>query len=270
MRVRSARHPAVTFGMGLACLLFLSSAGFADPYDAYAGNIHVGAFQIRDVTHTDSVTNLDGRGRQSFGFRGNPALSLGLDFRVLADGIRITELGMWDDHVMDLRTLETEQVLLSPHYISVWDLDTLELLARVETQPGTGDLRGDYRYFELTEPLELPRGTEFTVTVYYGVDNEDSNGNSGRVDQDFEPKPTFDDGGGALAGIGGGRFGDGSDFPTIPDTGPFNRYHSGSFRYSVTHTVPEPGLWLMFLAGTAGIGWACRRRKSAAWRRRTP
>ena len=191
-------------------------------------------------------------------------MTIGLDFRVLADLICITELGVWDDNVMDLKTLATQQVLLSPHYISVWDLNTLELLARVETRPGTGDYRGDYRYFELAEPLELPRGTEFTVGVLYGVDNEDSNGNSGRADQDFEPTPTFDNGGGALAGMGGGRYGLGPDLPSILDTGPYDRYHSGSFRYCVVHTVPEPGLWLMFLAGTAGVGWACRRRKKVA------
>jgi hypothetical protein len=268
--MRIVRHLAATAGMGLACLLFLSSTGFADSYDAYTGNIHAGAFQIRDVSHVDARTNLDGRGRQTLGYRGNPAMTLGLDFRVLADLIYITELGVWDDNVMDLRTLETQQVLLSPHYLSVWDLNTLELLAWVETQPGTGDLRGDYRYFELAEPLELPRGTEFSVAVYYGVDNEDSNGNSGRVDQDFEATPTFDDGGGALAGIGGGRYGHGPDLPSIPDTGPSHRYHSGSFRYRVVQAVPEPGLWLMLLAGTSGVGWACRRRKSAAWRRRAP
>jgi hypothetical protein len=250
--------------MALACLLFLSSTGFADSYDAYTGNIQAGAFQIRDVTHVDALTNLDGRGRQCLGYRGNPALTIGLDFEVLADFIHITELGIWDDNVMDLNTLEKQQVLLSPHYISIWDLNTLELLARVETQPGTGDLRGDYRYFELAEPLELPQGTEFTVGVYYGVDNEDSNGNSGRVDQDLEPTPTFNDGGGALAGIGGGRYGDGPDLPSIPDTGPPNRYHSASFRYAVVYTVPEPGLWLMLLAGAAAVGWASRRRRKVA------
>lgn len=260
MRGSTGRHLAATSGMGLACLLFLSSTGFADSYDAYAGNIGVGVFQVRDVTHVDAVTNLDGRGRQTLGFGGSPAMTLGLDFRVLADVVCITELGMWDDAVMDLRTFETQQVLSSPHYISIWDLSTLELLARVETRPGTGDLRGDYRYFELAEPLELPRGTDFTVCVLYGVDNEDSNGNSGQVGQDYEPTPTFYSGGGALAGIGGGRYGLGADLPSIPDSGPYNRYHSGSFRYYVVHAVPEPGLWLMFLAGIADVARRWRRK----------
>lgn len=256
------RRPATTWGMGLALLLILSATGFADSYDAFTGNIHVGEFQVRDVTHLDAVTNLDGRGRQTLGFGGTPAMTLGLDFRVLADGICITELGIWDDNVMDLRTLETRQVLLSPHYISVWDLNTLELLARVETWPGTGDLRGDYRYFALAEPLVLPQGTEFTVGVLYVVDNEDSNGNSGQIGQDFEPTPTFNSGGGALGGMGGGRYGSGADLPSIPDSGPPDRYHSGSFRFHVIHAVPEPGLWLMLLVATAGV--ACRRRRKAA------
>ena len=89
----------------------------------------------------------------------------------------------------------------------------------------------------------------------------DSNGNSGRVDQDLEPTPTVNDSDGAIVGIGGARFSFGLTFPNILDTGPEHRYHSGSFRYFVLEPMPEPGALGLVLLGGAGIVILRRRRR---------
>ena len=214
--------------------LLLTAPVLADTVDVFSGNIHVGSHQKLNNGRPEDQFRLnpDGRGRQTF--RG---INLGLDFEVLAEnGILITELGVWDDN---------SDGLSSGHFTSIYDITTGTLLGTVEFAPGDGVLRDQYRYLPLADPLFLPVGSEFAVVVSYGTDNQDSNGNSGAIFQDLEPLPTFDDNNGALLGIGraragvrgaGGRFGIG-DFPTILDTGPFNRYHAGSFRYS---TSPEP------------------------------
>jgi hypothetical protein len=228
----------------------------ADTY-VFEGNIFQGVHQaLNNGQPGDSArVNPNGRGRQTF-----RRMNLGLDFVVVADRILIDGLGVWDDN---------SDGLLSEHELSVFDITTGDLLASTVIAAGGGDLRGQYRYVGLDVPLVLAAGTEFTIVVGYGATNGDSNGNSGTSLQMLEPTPTFFDGGGAIAGIGraragtrgaGGRFGPG-ELPEILDTGPFNRYHSGSFRFQVFQPVSEPGI--MIVVGLAVVGLA-------AWTRRRP
>ena len=68
----------------------------------------------------------------------------------------------------------------------------------------------------------------------------------------------FNDGRGLITGIGNGRFGAAGTFPSIRDSGPANRYHSGSF--SMTPN-PEPGTLAMLGAVLTGAAVVIRRRR---------
>ncbi|MHC4549317.1 MAG: PEP-CTERM sorting domain-containing protein [Planctomycetota bacterium] len=235
----------------LAVVLALAAPVSADT-DAFVGQIAPGSPQNHGV-------NLDGRGRLTWGNGSYPPLCLGLDFEVLFEqGIVVRQLGVWDDIVAN-GDGSTEQALLSPLVLGLWDTQTQTLLAPpIVTEPGTGDLRGDYRYFDLQAELVLDEGQLFTVTVQYGPGNLDSSGNSGRLDQALEPRPIFDSGQGVIANVGSGRYGIGPLFPTIPDTGPANRYHSGSFSFIPN---PEPGTLVLIGGALAAAGVVRRRRR---------
>jgi hypothetical protein len=240
----------------LTALVFASATpALADTFNAFEGNIHVGSPQ-------NGGTNVTGKGRQTFG--GNYDMTLGLDFSVLATdpgvtGILITRLGIWDDN---------GDGLLSPHILMVFDADTQALLASIATQPGGGLLQGGYRYFDLPVALDLAVGTNFIVAAYSGPGNKDSNGNSGKVTQSFEPTPTFIDGGGLIENNGDARFGYSSNengvffggplFPSSIDTGPENRYHAASFTYTPN---PEPGTMVLLGGVALGAGIVRRRRQ---------
>ncbi|UCE87478.1 MAG: PEP-CTERM sorting domain-containing protein [Deltaproteobacteria bacterium] len=227
--------------------------------DVYVGQIEQGDRQIYRPGHGGTTINPDGRGRLTFG---SPDLNLGLDFEVLNPaGITITQLGVWDDTVFGV------QQLGSPHLLQVWNIDTQVKLAEIFTLPGTGELRGDYRYFDVGSRLHLGGGTRFSVTVYYPPGNVDSSGNSGKLGQDYEPRPIFNGGGGALDNIWitatrGARYGVGPVFPTRLDWGPPNRYHAGSFSYRVTPN-PEPGT-IVLLGSVLAAGYVLRRRRRRA------
>jgi hypothetical protein len=208
----------------------------ADPHDAFEATITTG-------------TRGDGRGRQTL-----RNMSLGLDFEVSLDhGINITQLGVWDDRMGN--------GLSSPHSLMIYDLsDPSAPLARIDTLAGQGVLRDGYRYFDLPTPLALGGGTQFSMVVYYGASNLDSNGNSGPTPPSFgEPAPIFSGNGyGAIMNIGRARFGTGLGFPSTLDTGPANRYHAGSFAYTPN---PEPGT-LALLSGVLAAAGAWRRRRA--------
>lgn len=248
--------PSKTLLTGIALALF-SAVAHADSVAYFTGNVDHGEKQIMNGDHPERGTvNLTGRGRQVL-----QDWSLGLDFRVDAWGIKITQLGVWDDNVMDPQTGEFEQTLDSPHTLQVYDLATEALITSIDIEPDTGHLHADYRYFRLEHPLIFLQGAEFSVVVGYYPDNVDSNGNSGRVDQDLEPTPTVYDSDGAIVGIGGARFAFGITFPDILDTGPPHRYHSGSFRYVVLEPMPEPGTLSLALLACGGVIIARRRRR---------
>ncbi|MHC4817607.1 MAG: PEP-CTERM sorting domain-containing protein, partial [Planctomycetota bacterium] len=109
----------------------------------------------------------------------------------------------------------------------------------------------------------LEEGQKFSVTVGYSDHNTASSGNSGTNSQNLEPRPNFH-GGDLVANIGSGRYGlNPWNFPTYTDTGPSNRYHSGSFTFNPN---PEPGTLLLVggALSVVGVVRRRRRRKSAA------
>jgi len=207
----------------------------ADPIDAFKATITTG-------------TMGNGKGRQT-----KMDFSLGLDFEVTYSHVTISRLGIWDDN---------GDGLLSAHTLVLYDLSTGTVLAQVETLPGTGDLSGGYRYFDLATPVTLAEGTQFAVVVYYPSDNLDSNGNSGPLPLSLgEPTPVLTgDGYGIISNIGDARYGAGLAFPATLDTGPANRYHAGSFSYSPN---PEPGT-IVLLSGALAAAGVWRRRRAKA------
>jgi len=220
----------------LCATVALSAPAQADIY-AFEGTIFVGV-------HQNSGLNFTGRGRQTL-----QDITIGLDFSVVAEEIVITAGGVWDDN---------RDGLASDHTFLIHDTNTEEELASMVLPAGEGGLLHEgYRYHDLTQPLLLPQGSDFTVSVHYPVGNGDSNGNSGRTDQALEPTPLFLAGDNNLVNIGGGRFGLGIAFPSIADTGPQNRYHGPSFAF---YANPEPGT-LVLVAGVAAAGFALRRRR---------
>jgi hypothetical protein len=219
--------------LGLLCLAALARPATADSF-VFTGRIQAGSPQNGGV-------NTDGRGRQTL-----RDLSLGLDFLAL-ERVSITQLGVWDDK---------GDGLASPHGLALYDTATGALLASVTALPGDGLLCAGYRYFPLAAPLPLAPGDAFTVAVYYPDDNRDSSGNGGRPDQDLEPDPLFS-GLGAILNVGGGRYDFGAVFPTHTDSGPANRYHSGSFAFSTA--VPEPGTLLLLAVVLVGLAFTRRR-----------
>jgi len=243
------------FALALAALTVFAVPAAADT-DVYVGQIEQGDAQLARPGSGLTI-NPDGRGRLTFG---TPDLNLGLDFEVRHEmGITIDQLGVWDDNVYGVQQLD------SPHVLQVWDIDTQTLLREIHTLPGTGDLRGDYRYFDLATPLFLDAGTRFSVTVYYGPGNVDSSGNSGKLGQDLEDRPIFNDGDGVLGNIWitptrAARYGVGPVFPTSLDWGPANRYHAGSFSYRVN---PEPGT-IILLGSVLAACFVLRRRRRRA------
>lgn len=212
----------------------IATSAAAEPFDAYKATITTG----------NSGT---GRGRQTL-----PHFSLGLDFEVtFVDGVTISRLGVWDDN---------GNGLLSPHSLMIFDLsDTSAPLARIDTLPGSGVLVDGYRYFDLTMPISLDEGALFSMVVYYPAGNLDSNGNSGPTPPSLrEPTPIFlGDGYDLLSNVGSARYGAGLGFPGTLDTGPSNRYHSGSFTYTPN---PEPGTMILLSGALAAAGVWRRRR----------
>ena len=112
-------------------------------------------------------------------------------------------------------------------------------------------------------PAGGAQGTEFTVVAYYPTGNGDSNGNHGKMAQALEPRPIFNDSGGVIGNIGGGRYSFGfgaAAFPFKTDTGPENRYHAASFNYNPN---PEPGTMILISGVIAAAGVYRRRRRKA-------
>jgi hypothetical protein len=221
----------------VAIAAFATSAA-ADSIDAYTATITTG-------------TTGNGKGRQTFN-----NFSLGLDFEVTYEyGVKIMRLGVWDDR--------GGNGLSSPHTLSLYDLaNPASPLAEIHALPGTGVLVDGYRYFDLETPIDLVMGTQFSVIVHYPSGNLDSNGNSGPTPPSLgEPTPTFNgefNGTSYVANIGVARFGSGFAFPSMPDTGPANRYHAGSFTYTPN---PEPGT-IVLLSGALAAAGAWRRRRA--------
>ncbi len=224
------------FSLALCAVLALSTPTRADAL-AFEGTVFVGV-------HQNGGVNVTGKGRQTLN-----NVTIGLDFTVIADELLISAGGIWDDN---------GDGLANDHTFLIHDTDSGVELFSMILPAGTGGLLVEgYRYYEFPGTVTMVDGTNFTVSVHYPSGNGDSSGNSGKTSQDLEPTPVFDDGGGHLLNIGGGRWGLGLAFPVNADFGPENRYHGPSF---VFQGNPEPGT-LALVAGIAVAGLALRRRR---------
>lgn len=112
--------------------------------------------------------------------------AIGFEFRLLSDRA-VSHLGMWDDHQKDspvrpARNLPTEfdrdhpgiggikrGVITSPHTLrleAIEESGASRLLGQVEALPGnSGEWENEFRYFPLSEPLELRQGKVYRLTM---------------------------------------------------------------------------------------------------------
>jgi hypothetical protein len=132
----------------------------------------------------------------------------------------------------------------------------------------TGFFASPVAYFEGTanpggKAYVTKRVASFTLTPgnyqlgAFGYNDIDRNYNAGFVG--LPGAITFNSFGGALTATGTSYAPEGSgDLATIPDVG-LTRYGAGTMGY-----VPEPATWAMLLGGFAMVGFAMRRRATAA------
>jgi len=157
-----------------------------------------------------------------YGTNGNQAWSgpLGLDFNVQGT-ILVTHLGVFDDGSNGL-----SRNLVAYIYDRNSPASPVVSLSFPTTDPG--QLIGGSRFKPLPTPMYLPFGFQGSmVAENYGTG--ELNGNSGGA----TPVWTTDSGGGALAFVGGGRYGTTQgQYPPYPDGGPANRYAAGSFMFA--------------------------------------
>ena len=157
-----------------------------------------------------------------YGTAGNQAWSapLGLDFNVQGT-ILVTHLGVFDDGSNGL-----SRNLVAYIYDRNSPASPVVSLSFPTTDPG--QLIGGSRFKPLPTPMYLPFGFQGSmVAENYGTGER--NGNSGGA----TPVWTTDSGGGALAFVGGGRYGTTQgQYPPYPDGGPANRYAAGSFMFA--------------------------------------
>jgi hypothetical protein len=144
--------------------------------------------------------------------------SLGLDFDV-NQPLLITRLGVFDSGSDGLSRALT---------VRIYDRATQAEVTSLTFAPGdTGSLEGGSRFLSLPVPLFLEAGFQGSaVAEGYGPGEENGNGL-------FQPVTwTTDDSGGVLNFVGGGRFSFVPGvFPTMPDSGPANKYAAGTFDY---------------------------------------
>jgi hypothetical protein len=144
--------------------------------------------------------------------------ALGMDFDVI-DDVVITRLGVFDSG---------SDGLSLPISVRLFNRGTLAELRRLDFTPASpGELIDGSRFKDLPSPLNLSAGFQGTISAGgYGVG--EPNGNQGSTPLNL----VTNDGDGALAFVGGGRFGGAPDaFPDTVDGGPVNRYAAGTFTF---------------------------------------
>jgi len=158
---------------------------------------------------------------------------LGMEFNVLWP-VTVTELGVFDDGSDGLYRNLTAHL---------WDrTSTGTPLASLSFTPGDpGALVDGSRFKTLGSPLALTAGFRGTISAsgyggsVAGVDLEWNGNSSG-----FPPAWSTDSGGGVLSFVGSSRWGNAPGvYPPTADTGPANRYASGTF---VFDAVIPPGV----------------------------
>jgi len=158
---------------------------------------------------------------------------IGMDFDVL-QRVLVTRLGIFDSGGDGLAGTLTVQIYNRNSRLLLASLSFSSASPGV-LQPGTSS-----RFKPLANPLFLSSGNYSAVG--YGHNATDRNGNSGVP----QPKTwTTDTGGGLLNFVGVCRTGGGPGvFPTTPDTGPADRYASGTFEYQpfIAPIIVQPPL----------------------------
>lgn len=108
---------------------------------------------------------------------------------------------------------------------------------------------------------QLRAGAYVIAAIFFGSDEISNWGNNGGI------APTINDGGGAISFVGSGRFDRLSPgelvFPTTIDNNPANRYHAGTFEFTVLQApspVPAPATVALFGLGLAALGWTRRKK----------
>ena len=174
--------------------------------------------------------------------------SLGMDFNVNQD-IRILSLGAFDSGSNGLSRQIT---------VRLYNRANQSLLAESIFNIGnTGILDGGSRFLDLAIPLTLQSGFQGSI-VAFGYGSGEPNGNKG-----FSGSWFTNDGGGLLSFVGSGRYSGSTNFPTIIDGGPPDRYAAGTFKYEAdTAPIPEPSTVMLIGIGLVGLGVVNMRRKS--------
>ncbi len=154
---------------------------------------------------------------------------VGNDFHI-RERIVVTRLGVCDSG---------SDGLALPLTARLWDRTgetPVELAAMEFTPEDAGELIGGSRFKDLPEPILLRGGFDGTITGQgYGAEEPLANGGNMPITW------TTDDGGCRIEFVGGGRWGNpGPEFPPNPDTGPANRFASGTFAFEAA-TCPEDG-----------------------------
>lgn len=179
--------------------------------------------------------------------------SLGMDFDVIsASGIVISQLGVFDSDQDGLAEPITAEI-----WLRTSDTTGTLLQSQVFAAGNTGSLIGGSRFLDTPDLFLLP-GTYSVVAFNYQASELNGNQGSG-----FPNYPT-NDGGGAIAFVGVGRFAfTQGAFPDMLDSAPSNRYGAGTFQFQAQAVVPEPSSLTLLGFGAVGlVGYVWKRRRN--------
>lgn len=183
------------------------------------------------------------------GWQGN----LGLDFDVNT-AIQVTALGVYDFNGSGFVSAGNRV------QVDIYNRDTQSIVTPIAVFiPGTAYqiAPGGHDILQAITPTLLGVGHYSVVTFAFSSTFPNSNTNGG------VSTSGTDSGSGQISFVGGARYDSNTetaDFPTTIDSGPYNRYDSGTFAF-VTAT-PEPGFYGLLGLGLSGLFVAVRRRRA--------